>query len=496
MLMNLYTRGDKLPERSFLEFAWRDRKNRGYALGALGLGVIQFIVFKHYYPFGSYVADSYGYIYAAQHHLAVYLWPIGYSWFLSLFHGLTHSETALIAFQYFFVELTALWFFGTIKYFFPLAEWGAFLYLFLFANPLFLYIANCIGSDSLFIGVSLIWITQVIWMLHRPRAYHVVTQAVLIFFAFSLRYNAVVYPVVTLLAFACSGYRLRVKILGVLLPVVAIWVFVDRTTFYVGKATDDEQFSVFGGWQKANNALYMYPYISVDTTKLPFDRIVRLDRFVRKYFDTVAEANRNIDMDRGSYFMWNEQSPLKRYMRHEYPDSLIKDEFTKWAREGNLYSLYGSFLVKNHAGAFFKYYLLPNTGEYFLPVLEKLGVYNMGRNRVDSIGTTWFDYTSPEVTAVSFTIQENLLAAFPKFFLLTNILFLAVLGWFVVVRGYEKADQRFVLAVGIVTVLLAANFVFSVYASPIVFRYQVFPMIVMGAFTLLLFDYLYKTVKK
>ncbi len=495
--MNLYTKGDKLPERSFLEFAWKNKKNRNYAVGALILGFIQFVVFKHYYPFASYVADSYGYIYAAQHHLAVYLWPIGYSWFLSIFHFFTHSETALVAFQYFFVELAALWFFGTIKYFFPLAEWGAFIYAFLFVNPLFLYLANCIGSDSLFIGVSLIWITEVIWMLHRPRNYQVVTQALLIFLAFSLRYNAIVYPLITLLAFACTGFRLRFKILGVLLPVFLIAAFMDRMTFYTGKATGAKQFSVFGGWQTANNALYMYPYINVDSTNLPGGRRAReVNRMTRSYFDTVSEANRDIDMDRGAYYMWNEQSPLKRFMRMHYPDSVEKDEFIKWARVGPMYSTYGSYLIKHHRGAFFRHYLLPNTREYFLPALEKLAVYNMRRNQVDSIGAVWFDYSDPEVTAVSFTLQGNVLGALPKFFLLVNVLFAGVLVWFVVVGGYNKVEPRFLLALGAAVVLLAANFVFSVYASPIVFRYQVFPMIVMSTFLVLVFDYLYKTIKK
>jgi hypothetical protein len=47
------------------------------------------------------------------------IWPIGYSKFLLFFHKLTHSALALVAFQYYFWELSLLYFYFTVHYFHP-----------------------------------------------------------------------------------------------------------------------------------------------------------------------------------------------------------------------------------------------------------------------------------------------------------------------------------------------------------------------------------------
>jgi len=457
------------------------------------LWVIQFIIFKQLYPFGDYVADSYAYIYAAKHNLDVYLWPIGYSRFLLYFHGLTHSEMALVAFQYFFLETAALYFFYTIQHFYKLSrELGFFLYVFLFVNPLFLYLSNCIGSDALFIGLSLLWISQVIWMLHRPRWFHVLTQAVLIWLTFTLRYNALYYPLITAAAFVISPYRLSLKLVGILLPVICVVAFMDRTIAHNAEVTGTGQFSVFGGWQTANNALFLYPHIQVDSNELPSTQSILLNRVVRHYFDTVAEDKLDMDLDNGSFYMWDAHSPLKIYMHRYVKQNGAKDEFDAWGQTAPVFSEYGSYIIKANPGAYITYYLWPNTKEYFLPNLEKLAVYNMDRPVIDSLGTEWFEYKSPKVSPVSYTIQGHLLAAFPQFFLMANVLYIVALVWFLLTGGQKNAGSYFNKAIFLITVFLLANYGFSVLAAPIVFRYQLFPMILLIAFALLLVDFLYK----
>src|SRR5882757_2231359 len=103
---------------SFIDFIIKNPRNRTFLLIALGGTVLQFIIFKILYPFPDFFSDSYSYIYAAQANLDVSIWPIGYSKFLAAFHMLTHSDTALIAFQYFFYELSALYFFFSLLYFY------------------------------------------------------------------------------------------------------------------------------------------------------------------------------------------------------------------------------------------------------------------------------------------------------------------------------------------------------------------------------------------
>ncbi len=81
---------------------------------------VEFILFKLLYPYASFFSDSYSYIFAAAMHLDVNVWPIGYSKFLQFFPWITRSHLALISFQFYFLEISALYFFLSILYFYRL----------------------------------------------------------------------------------------------------------------------------------------------------------------------------------------------------------------------------------------------------------------------------------------------------------------------------------------------------------------------------------------
>src|ERR1700761_9378405 len=66
---------------SFLTYLRENKKSIVIMLIGMSVG---FFIFKLCYPFPDFFSDSYSYIYAAEHHLDVNIWPIGYSWFLSL----------------------------------------------------------------------------------------------------------------------------------------------------------------------------------------------------------------------------------------------------------------------------------------------------------------------------------------------------------------------------------------------------------------------------
>src|ERR1700710_2822187 len=108
---------------TFIKYVWNESSNRQYLLWAIGVSIFQFVVFKLAYPFADFISDSYKYIFAAYAHLNVGIWPIGYSEFLSLFHQVTWSDTALTAFQYFLMQLSALYFSFTMSYFLNTSKW-------------------------------------------------------------------------------------------------------------------------------------------------------------------------------------------------------------------------------------------------------------------------------------------------------------------------------------------------------------------------------------
>ncbi|HVU56041.1 MAG TPA: hypothetical protein VHD83_13345 [Puia sp.] len=476
--------------KSFFTYLYVE--NKVYTMLILALVMAQFIIFKMLYPYPDFFSDSYSYIDAAYRHLDVNIWPIGYSKFLYVFHWFTHSATALNFFQFIFLEIAALYFYHTLVYFYPTGKnTRMILCLFLFFNPLNLYIANYVSSDAIFIGLSLIWLTQILWIIQRPRPYQIFVQAVIFLIAFTFRYNAMYYPIIAAAAFLISRQRVAWKIVGIVSGPALIIPFILFSSNAAKKMTGTAQFPpILGGWQWGNNALYMRGFIEEDSTKFPTPETAELDKIARQYFRQVPAPQEQLASYVANFFIRQPEAPLKQYMQLKYQHTPNFGSVDQWGKVAPVFGQYGLFLIKRHPLAYARYYLLVNTKNYFLPPLEKLEVYNLGSNELWPIGAYWFGYSSLKVTAISWTFQGNLLVIFTLFFAIINLYFLATLFLFLRRRAWKTSPKHFNYTLALVTGFLLLNFVFSVFANIIVIRYQVFPMIIFLAFTMLLTDQL------
>ncbi|MBO9730206.1 MAG: hypothetical protein J7623_16320 [Chitinophaga sp.] len=459
------------------------RDNRIYLLVAAIGAIIQLIIFKLCYPFADFFSDSYSYIFAAAARLDVNIWPIGYSKFLWLFHQLTHSDTAVVAFQYLFGQLIALYFFFTLLYFYtPGKQISHIIFGSLFFNPLLLYLSNYISSDALFLALSLLWATQLLWMIHRPRPIQIFVHALLIAALFTIRYNALFYPIISAIALLMSKRAVVWKLAGIGLPLVLILLFINYTKNSAYQLTGHRQFSIFGGWQMANNALYMYPYITEEGTPPPGCQ--DFDQEVKRFFGKYHEKAKTISPRDGAFYIKFPQAPLKQYLTNHFS---VEEDATHgvaaWGSVSPIYGRYGKFLILRHPIAFSQHFLLPNAINYCFPPLEKLEIYNLGNIEVYPLAAQWFHYRDTHVTAISPNIQGAILLLFPGIFFVLNICFIWVLVIWIKNRQNESLFNRSLL---LVTLLLFTNAGFSILASPIVFRYQVFPMILCLSFSLLI----------
>jgi len=481
-----YTKAsDQILFRSFV----LTEKNR-FCLKILGLMLLQFIVFKLLYPFPDLFSDSYSYISAADSHLDVNIWPIGYSRFLAVFHWFTYSATALVAFQYLVFAFAGLYFYLTISYFYPTGTaTRTLLSIFLFFNPLFLYLSNYVTSDMLFVSLSIIWLTQMIWVLNRPRLYQVILQAALLFIMFTFRYNAMVYPIIAIGVFLLSKQRAWVKALGIVSGPVLIIPFILWSSHAAKEMTGTAQFPpILGGWQWGNNALYIRPYIEEDSTAFPTAEMAELDRIARHYFAKASRPQDRLADHVGNYFIQVWDAPLKVYMGRHYKAKTEYEDIAAWGKSAVIFDQYGKFIVRRHPLAFVRYFMLMNSRNYFMPPLEKLQVYNMGESDMGSTGQKWFHYQNPDMWCISPTVQATVLAVFPFFFLLLNIYY--AIGLFLFLRrgGFRKAPRTVQFTFGIITAFLALNAGFSIFANIIALRYQIFPMLVFLAFGMLQMD--------
>lgn len=476
---------------SLWNFIISDKRNRKLLRIALGGLILQFIIFKLLYPFPDFFSDSYSYLFAAYAHLDVSIWPIGYSKFLLLFHSLTHSGTALVAFQYLFLEVACLYFFYTILYFFrPAKNTTNIFFFFLFFNPLFLYISNYVNSDPLFIALSLFWFTQLIWIIFRPKNYQIFTQAILLFLCFTIRNNAYYYPLVTLLAFSLSAKRLPWKIAGTLAPFLLIIPFIIHTRNAAYQMTGTHQFSLFTGWQLANNALYIYKDLPVDPEDFSSPAARELDSLSKKFHEhLISNFDEYLDQYVGNFFIREPVSPLKQYMEKHYAVTDGYSGVAAWGKASPVFEEFGKTIIKNNFSAYVRNYMLLNAKNYFAPPLEKLEVYNLGLDSIENIAIYWFDFKHNRVQSVSRHLQGSVLYIFVPLFFILNLYMLIWFIQYLIRKKYRNAGSIFNKTLVLTSGLLVANFCFCVVATIIVFRYEVFPLIIAFSVSLLLLEW-------
>jgi len=485
--------------RSFWQFVWKDDQNRKILFLALGLSAVSFLIFKLLYPYPDFFSDSYSYISAASTGMDISIWPIGYSKFLALFHALTYSDTAFVGFQYFFLQLAVIYFYFNVLYFYNTsATTRKFLFVFLFINPLSLYLCNTINSDALFAALSVLWFTQLIRVLYKPQIHQLFIQAILLFLCFSVRNNAYYYPLIAILAFLLSNQTWRVKIAGIILPFFLIIPFVIHTRNEAFKLTGTKQFSLFTGWQLANNALYIYDQIEVDSSKLPTPASKELNRmsvsFVAYY--NSPDYRPFLESFVGNFFIKAPDAPLKQYyFRHFHNAKTEADYVADWGKASAAFEPFGKYIILHHPIAYARYFMWPNTLHYFLPPLSHIEVYNYGENKIDPVAQTWFHYPKPEVHCISHKLQ-GLLIAYEALFLLFNLYYLLQFIIYLRRGNITASLANIHPSYWLTACFILLNFGFSVFATLNILRYQIVPMLLLLTFGLLLSDYLEETVKQ
>jgi protoporphyrinogen oxidase len=488
-------RSQKLIPNSFKEYLLKNSPNRSFLwLASIGI-LVQFIIFKILYPYAGFIdGDSYVYLQSAYLNGEINTYPIGYSRFLRLFSVFTDSDTALVAFQYLAIQLSALWFIFTLFYFYSprrLTKW--LMLIFVVFNPVFLYISNYVSSDSLFLALSLTWFTLLLWTLKRPTARLITLQVAVLFLAFVFRYNALYYPVITAITYLLSKQSAKSKLAGIVASILIIAAFMFHTSNEYKVLTGIRQFTPFSGWQIANNAMYAYRYVdSPNRNKVPV-KLEALDNTVRHYFDTTRDINKHPEemIVASTLYMWDPRSPLQKFMKLRYRNDSTSNLLKKWSSMAPLYESYGYYIIRQYPLVYLKHYLLPNLLKYYAPPGEFLDTYNMGKDTVNKIAVSWFKYKNNKVRTSFKDFDVHCTSYLSGFSGMMNLIFiLGSICWFYLKGSNQLFLEKRILCLALV--LWICNLGFSVCASPITLRYQLFSIIVFSSLAFIILDKLYQ----
>lgn len=302
------------------------------------------------------------------------------------------------------------------------------------------------------------------------------------------------YPVISIIAFTFYKERIRQKILGLILTVSLVGCFIYSNNEKYYQLSGYRQFTPFSGWQLANNAMYAYKFVPKNEIKKVPLKFTELDKMVRDYFDSTRNNPKHPEekMLASTVYMWTPTAPLRQYMHLKLKlDTISKMEFKCWSAMAPLYKEYGTYIIKTYPLTFIRYYIIPNVVKFYSPPLEFLEYYSTDKDIVSPIAQKWFEYKSNKVSTIFKDFKVDILNYFPILVGTMNILFLLGAISFIFLGGGAKEPllKRSLL---LVISLWLINFTFSVFASPIALRFQLFPITIMISFTVLFIDFLVK----
>jgi len=479
---------------AFKDFLFTVKINKRILLFAFVAALIQFSIFKYFYPQANFIhSDSFSYLNAADKNVSVNMYLIGYSNFLRLFSVFSKSDLFLTAFQYFLLQASTLTLLFTIFYFYkPGKVTQLILLAFMVFNPLFLYLGNLISSDGYFLALSFLWISLLIWIIQRPSWLIIGLHAIVSLLAFTTRYNSILYPLISAGVFlGLSTMTVRQKITGLGISLLFCLSFIAYTSFQYKKLTGYWQYSPFSGWQLANNAMYSYRYVdSKDRVPVP-QKFYMLDKMIREFFDSTRDVRRfpTEALQASTFYMWMPQMPLMKYQNMVHKKDTAANELTKWASMGPFYKEYGMYIIKQYPYQFLRYFAWPNSGKYYAPPVEYLQVYNSGNDSVPDIAKAWFGYQSRELVTRLYDKDVLALNFYPALSGLINIAMLCSIICFLLLKGwqYNKAFNKLLL---LGTAIWMLNAGFTILASSAALRFQAFPILLTTIMSGLFIDWM------
>lgn len=495
---NQHVKEDQFQSLSLKKYILGNRSNRWLLGIGVALIILQLVVFKLLYPFAGFInGDSYVYLETAYHNLTVNTYPIGYSKFLRLISVFSRSDTVVVALQFLLLHGASMALLFTLFYFYaPAKLTRILLFIVTVGNPVFLYLANYISSDSFFLSLSLIWFTLLIWIMNRPTRKIILINSVVLFVAFTVRYNALFYPVVGVVALILTKRKVMLNLIGFGISLFCIVLFIHVSSAKYKKISGWYQFTPFTGWQMANNALYAYRYVDSSDRKISPPALRQIDNTVRAYFDSSRDVRTHPQeaMIASTVYMWAPNSPLTIFMENQFRKDSTASALKRWASVAPLMKEYGFFLMKTYPKEFIKYYLIPNALKYYVPPVEFLDHYSTGVDSVNETAQAWFGYSSKKIRCNFKDFKVNILNFYPVLVGTTNVILVLSAISFFLLQGY-KYNPRLMKALVLVAFLWVINFIFSVFASPIALRFQLFPILVSFSFAFLLVEFMIKAAK-
>jgi hypothetical protein len=347
-------------------------------IGGLFIAILIFL--KLYYPYPTTETDSGNYILSAVTGKINGYRPYGYSGFMKFFAGISTDVRFLTTWQWAVTFKSVAFFLFTIKYIFRGLPRPAFYLLCLIAilNPSVIFMDSYMMSDSLFVSLTLLFLTTTMWIIYNGSYFAIVTNLILLWWCMDTRYIGLFYPLFSAAALGWAFWKRFkwVAIVGVAVPLIMLFFYRSSATDKMKEELGVETFSAFGGWQKANNGVAVLPYVKVDTSLITDPNVKVIHQTVRMFPDSFFKT----DDIMATSFMWTRNYPGKVCLS-QYIQQTRTPYLQAWAYMGTQMDAYGDFLQSNYRGEYFKHYIIPNFKNIFkVYVINESDTFKVDQN--------------------------------------------------------------------------------------------------------------------
>ena len=329
-----------------------------------GLSIVILIFLKIYYPYPQTETDSGNYILSAANGKINGYRPFGYSAFMSFFHGLSSDVRFVVTWQWLLTFISATFFLFSIKYMYKAMPQALFYVLALccLLNPSIIYMDAYMMSDSLFLSLTILFLTTCMWVIYNGSWVALVANLILLWWSMDTRYIGLFYPIFSA---AAIGYALFqrwrwVGVVGAIVPLLMLYMYRASAIDKMKEEFGVETFSAFGGWQKANNGVAVLPYVKVDANEITDPQVKAIHQIVRAFPDSFF----NIDKIMATDFMWTRAFPGKQCL-FQYIQQTNTPYAKAWAYMSTQMDLYGDFLQSRYRSEFISHFVLPNFQNIF-----------------------------------------------------------------------------------------------------------------------------------
>lgn len=350
-------------------------KNKDQRIDWLIIGLsclVGFIIVKMCYPYPSTMSDSGTYVASAAQDMFTFYRPFGFSVFLQIMHLFSSSIFSVFIFQIILYFLSASFFAMTVKYFIPPTNrilWRILLFFFIF-SPISFYMANAIMSDLLFSATIYIMLAAFLFVIKQKSWIGLGVFLLFLFFSLHVRYSAIIFPITFIgCAFFIKGH---IRWVAIAATVIVVLFFQDQIKDDMKQTVGIRQYSTgFDGWQLANNALPIEPFVEIDPNTIKDKEVREVHLFVSQYNDMILEKTKN-GTDPVASFMWINDQPLKQYLYY-YLSNTNEPYPVAWVKIGSgRYKKYGQYMITKYPGKFLQHYYIPNSKQVFYP--DKTGL--------------------------------------------------------------------------------------------------------------------------